>query len=319
MRKTLLFALLTAALALVAAACTPETVIKEVVVEKEVIKEVEVPGETVIVEKEVVKTVEIPVERIVEKEVVKFIEVEKPPSQFGEAPQLTQQVQAGKLDPVDERLPTQPMIIPVFGDIGKYGGTMRRFYLGPADGCNFFRISKASLVRFSQDGFSLVPAVARGWEPSEDGKEWIFHLREGMRWSDGMPFTADDVMFQYDSILLNDDLTPRPPAILKIADEVGTVEKIDDYTIKYTYPLSNFLVLETAAQADEACWGASRNIPWAPAHYMQQFHIDFNAWPRRRGSKTGSSSTTIRTPTTTTRRSPESPPGGSQPPWAASL
>ena len=276
MRKTLLFALLTAVLALVAAACTPETVVKEVVVEKEVIKEVEVPGETVVVEKEVVKTVEVPVERIVEKEVVKFIEVEKPPSQYGEAPQLTQRVQAGNLDPVEERMPTQPMVIPVFGEIGKYGGTMRRFYLGPADGCNFFRVSKASLVRFSQDGFSLVPAVARGWEPSEDGKEWIFHLREGMRWSDGMPFTADDVMFQYDSILLNEDLTPRPPAILKVADEAGTVEKIDDYTIKYTYPLSNFLVLEAAAQADEACWGSSRNIPWAPAHYMEQFHIDFN-------------------------------------------
>ena len=159
-----------------------------VVVEKEVIKEVKVPGETVVVtkevvkevpvevvvEKEVTKVVEVPVEVVVEKEVIKIVEVEKAFAKFGEAPQLTQAVQGGNLPPVEQRLPSQPMVIPTFGEIGRYGGTLRRFYLGPADGCNFFRVSRASMVRFSVDGFSFIPAVARGWEVSDDGKQWTF-------------------------------------------------------------------------------------------------------------------------------------------------
>ena len=114
----------------------------EKVVTQEVIKEVQVPGETVVVTKEVVKEVpvevvvtkevvkEVEVEKIVEvpkevvREVVRIVEVEKPTIvRYGEAPQLAQLVAAGKLPPVAERLPSNPMVIPVFGEIGKYGGT----------------------------------------------------------------------------------------------------------------------------------------------------------------------------------------------------
>jgi len=298
MKKSLLFVLLTTVVALVLAACggqeaaAPIVVTKEVIVEKEVIKEVPVdrivttevvkevqvmvPGETLVVEKEVVVIKEVRVEKVVDREVVRIVEVEKLFASFGESPALAQRVQAGKLPPVNERLPKQPMLIPVFGEIGKYGGTMRRFYLGPADGCNFFRVSKASLARFSLDGFSLVPAVAKGWDPSADGKEWTFQLREGMRWSDGAPFTADDFVFQYQNVILNEDLTPRPPNFLKVKDQFGKVEKIDDFTVKIVYPFPNFLTLEAVAQGDEACYGAGRNVPWNPAHYMKQFHKSFN-------------------------------------------
>ena len=261
-----------------------------VVVEKEVIKEVQVPGETVVVTKEVVKevpvevvverevtrVVEVPVEVVVEKEVIKIVEVEKAFAKFGEAPQLTQAVQGGNLPPVDQRLPSQPMVIPTFGETGKYGGTLRRFYLGPADGCNFFRVSRASMVRFSQDGFSFIPAVAKGWEVSDDGKQWTFFLREGMKWSDGDDFNADDIMFQYEEVILNDDLTSGVPRFLQSLDQAATVEKIDDVTVRFNFPNPNFIYLEQIAQNDEACNGSTRNIPWTPSHYMKQFHIKFN-------------------------------------------
>ncbi|MCY3637897.1 MAG: ABC transporter substrate-binding protein, partial [Chloroflexi bacterium] len=120
------------------------------------------------------------------------------PSPYGESPDLAAKVAAGELPPVWERLPSEPMVIPTLEDgIGKYGGTLRRFYLGPADGCNFFRLSRASLARFSQDGLSFVPAIARGWEVNDEGTEWTFYLREGMKWSDGDDFTADDFVYQY--------------------------------------------------------------------------------------------------------------------------
>ena len=196
---------------------------------------------------------------------------------YSESPELAEKVESGELPSVCDRLPTEPAVIETLGDTGEYGGILRRFYLGPADGCNFFRLSRASLVRFSQDGFSLLPSVARDWEMSEDGKEWTFYLREGMKWSDGDDFNADDFVWQYENVILNENLTLSTPAFLRIGDETGSIEKVDDTTVKFVFPQPNFLFSEIVAQADEACYGPSRNVPWAPAHYMQQFHIDFKA------------------------------------------
>lgn len=296
-RSALLLAAVFALAAIFAAACgsqpaaEPEviTVVETVVVTEEVVKEVEVEKVVekevevevvkeveVEVEKEVVKVerIEVPVDRVVEVE--KIVEREVVITNFNESPNLAAEVAAGNLPPVYERLPSQPMIIPPIGDIGQYGGEVRRFYLGPADGCNFFRLSRASLVRFSQNGLSFIPSVARGWEVSDDGMEWTFFLREGMKWSDGNDFNADDFIWQYENVILNDDLNPNPPFFLKIGSEVGSISKVDDTTVKFSFPVPNFLFLEIVAQADEACYGSTRNVPYAPSHYMQQFHPDFN-------------------------------------------
>ncbi|SVA64116.1 uncharacterized protein METZ01_LOCUS116970, partial [marine metagenome] len=305
-RKTVAMLILSSVLALIVA-CAGEAetiivekeVIKEVpvekVVEKQVVKEVEVPGETVVVEKEVVKTVEVagetvvvekirtvveevPVEVIVEKEVVKVVEIEvNKPQTYSEAPGLSQAVSAGSLPPVSERLPSDPMVMPVFGSIGKYGGTLRRGYLGPADGCNMFRVSRTSLVRFAADGFNLIPSVAKSLTPNSDGSVWTAKLRKGMKWSDGSPFTADDFMFQYEDVIMNDELTPSKPPFLKLGDGLGEVAKIDETTVEFRFPGQNFLFAEIAAQADEACYGNTRNVPWAPAHYMKQFLPKYNS------------------------------------------
>ena len=186
----------------------------EKVVTQEVIREVMVPGQTVVVTKEVVK--EVPVEVVVTKEVVKevekivevpkevvrevirIVEVEKPTVvEYNEAPQLAQLVAAGKLPPVEERLPSNPMLIPVFGEIGKYGGEIRRGYVGSHLSCNYGRPIRTGLLRFSTDGFSVVPAVAESVERNDNGTVWTAKLREGMKWSDGMPFTADDFIWHY--------------------------------------------------------------------------------------------------------------------------
>ena len=196
---------------------------------------------------------------------------------YSETPDLAEMVESGELPSLCDRLPTEPVTIQTLDDTGEYGGILRRFYLGTADSCNFFRLSRASLVRYSQDGLSLLPSVARDWEMSEDGKEWLFHLREGMKWSDGDDFTADDFVWQYENVILNEDLTPWLPAFLKIGEATGSIEKVDDTTVKFVFPQPNFLFAEIVAQADEACYGPSRNVPWAPSHYMQQFHIDHNS------------------------------------------
>jgi peptide/nickel transport system substrate-binding protein len=200
------------------------------------------------------------------------------PDQYNEAPQLAQQVQAGQLPPVEERLPENPMVIPVIDEIGTYGGIMRRAYIGPADTCNFWRVSRDGLLRFSVDGFSLIPAVAESLEPNEDATVWTAKLRKGMKWSDGHPFTADDLVYQYEKRILNDEITPVKPLWLKIGDQLGEVKKVDEVTVQFIFPTSNYLFPEIVAQADEACGrdDSGDEVPYAPAHYMRQFNKEIN-------------------------------------------
>lgn len=53
---------------------------------------------------------------------------------------------------------------------------------------------------------ALTPELATGWDISDDGLEVVFHLREGIKWSDGEPFTSADIMFTYNDLILNEDV-----------------------------------------------------------------------------------------------------------------
>ena len=68
---------------------------------------------------------------------------------YHEAPSLDDQVKAGKLPPVEQRLPEQPLIVPVVEKVGEYGGVWRRAFLGPADANNYVRVVYDGLFRFS--------------------------------------------------------------------------------------------------------------------------------------------------------------------------
>ena len=97
--------------------------------------------------------------------------------------------------------------------------------------------------------------------------EFTIVLREGLKWSDGEPFTADDIIFWYEDIVLNDDLMPVKASWLKTADgNMGSLEKIDDYTVKFSFgqPHGMFITLLT-----KEIW------TFAPQHYLSQFHADY--------------------------------------------
>jgi peptide/nickel transport system substrate-binding protein len=197
------------------------------------------------------------------------------PSQYKEAPMLAEMVAAGELPPVDERLPKDVLVQEVVDEIGTYGGTLRRAFLGPSDHNNYTRVVYDALVRHAPDGSEVIPHIAKGWESSDDFAEWTVFLREGMKWSDGEPFTADDIMFWYESILLNPDLTPTVPVWMQNADgSTATVEKLDDYTVKWTFAQPNTAFLLDLANKDGADQSIN-NLAFAPAHYLKQFHPDF--------------------------------------------
>ena len=174
-----------------------------------------------------------------------------------EAPQFAEMVKAGNLPPVNERLPEIPLMLPVVDEIGQYGGVLRRAFLGPGDHNNYTRAVYDALVRFAPDGSQIVPHIALGWESNATFNEWIVHLRSGAKWSDGEPFTADDIMFWYNDILNNEELIPGGVNWMKNEDgSLAKVEKLSDYSVKWTYTNPNTAFLLNLANMD----GADKSI-----------------------------------------------------------
>ena len=191
------------------------------------------------------------------------------------APMFADAVAAGKLPPVEKRLPAEPLVQKVTDTIGSYGGTLRRGFLGPSDHNNYSRVVYDALVRHDLDGGKVIPHIAKGWSSNDDFTQWTVSLRKGMKWSDGSPFGADDIMFWYKSILLNKELTPTVTGWMKNADgSTAKVEKIDDVTVRWTFGQPNTAFLLDLANKDGAD-KSIHNLAFAPAAYLKGFHPDF--------------------------------------------
>ena len=196
-----------------------------------------------------------------------------PPTSFSEAPDLAKRVAAGELPPVIDRLPEEPLIIPPIERIGQYGGTWRRGFSGRADHNNFDRLMHDHLIYYDFDGYTLMPHIAKGWEVSDDGTTFTFHLRRGMKWSDGAPFTADDFVFAFNDIILNDKINPVTKAFFKTEGQPCKIEKIDETTVRYTFHRPNFVFIESVGGLAIAGQFANLglNCMYAPRHYLKQF------------------------------------------------
>lgn len=95
--------------------------------------------------------------------------------------------------------------------IGRYGGTWTRIARTPAEvRWISYRLAGTTLVRWSPYGWPLVPNVARSFTASADNTEFTFELRRGMKWSDGQPFTADDILYWWEHECNDPDIMPIP-------------------------------------------------------------------------------------------------------------
>lgn len=198
---------------------------------------------------------------------------------YNEAPMLAEQVAAGELPAVADRLPAEPLVVEPNSGIGVYSDpawsqTDRTWNLGlrgTGDGGNFVRhIAYENLVSWDPTWSEIIPNVAKGWEINDDSTEYTFFLREGMKWSDGEPFTANDITFWYEAVVLNTELSPAPPSWMTVNGEVGVVEAVDDYTVKFTFASPNGLFLQRLAVPD------GRFPISFPRHFAEQFHPDYN-------------------------------------------
>lgn len=193
---------------------------------------------------------------------------------YKEAPMLGELVRAGKLPSVEQRLPKNPIVVKPVEKVGKYGGTWRRAWLGAGDRWGIAKLcyDTNNLFRWSRDA-KPIPWLVNKYTVSPDGRVYTFQLREGLKWSDGTPLTTDDVMFWYEDIILNEELTPTYPGVLLSGGEKAKFEKIDTYTFRITFknPAPLF-IYNFAAQG----WFIDHRFGslgyYAPKHYLQQFH-----------------------------------------------
>lgn len=199
------------------------------------------------------------------------------PTAFNEAPQLAQLVRDSKLPPVQERIGPDPLVTRPVHEIGTYGGTWRRAFTGPADYFSALRSVSGSDRFIDRDftGEGLVPGIARAWSLSDDGRVLTLQLRRGMKWSDGEPFSADDVTFWFEDIYQNTDLNPVATFFMTINGKPVSIEKVDTSTIQFKSPDPYFLLPSVLAGSNPlggpANNGRSSMGGYAPAHYLKQF------------------------------------------------
>lgn len=191
---------------------------------------------------------------------------------FSEAPMLRVKVAAGELPPVEERLPDEPLVVAPRESIGKYGGILNLLQRWPGAWSLLGRTYLEPLLRRDlQDLKKVAPNLVKNWKLSEDDKSLTLYLRKGIRWSDGEPFTTDDILFWYNDVLLNKELTPVIPADWKPGGEVMKVEKVDDYTVrlKFSKPWPGVMYALSGREfKGYKCF--------LPAHYLKKFHIKYN-------------------------------------------
>ena len=197
-----------------------------------------------------------------------------PKMTYKEAPMLADLVKAGKLPAVDQRLPSDPLVLEAVEKVGKYGGELRMI---TTDGANFGTINGyfavENFAKWRRDYQGHRPNLVSKWAWNAAGTEITMNLRKGIKWSDGKPLTWADWLFWWED-MIND---PK----INLTRQTGThtkggamkVDKIDDFTLKLTWPDPNPLFIEVICRGSGA---RASSWQFIPAHYMKQYHYKYN-------------------------------------------
>ncbi len=156
-------------------------------------------------------------------------------------------------------------------ELGVRGGTFTRSTIEDPKAWNantahetsttrFTALMSLGLVNLDHVTGAIVPDLAKSYEISEDGLVITFHLREGIKWSDGVPITADDVVFSYNDLVLNEDVDCNSRDGQILPDGTFPIcEKVDDYTVRFTLSTIYRPVLN------------SLGVPIQPKHKLAQY------------------------------------------------
>ena len=158
----------------------------------------------------------------------------------------------------ESHLPDDPLSVPIgesdqlweMGELspGKTGGkvkfsvdrfpeTFNNLLADSRASTDFTRIIMGSgLMAENPTNGRMTPGMAKSWSVSEDGLQYTFHLRQGLKFSDGEPLTAEDVVFTYSQLVFNPKVKTDKRDILGVDGELPEVKKIDQRTVRFTLP-----------------------------------------------------------------------------------
>jgi len=185
---------------------------------------------------------------------------------------LKEKVAKGELPPVEERLPTKPLLIEQLEpgkSPGQYGGEVRSLIGGQRNISQMTVSGYTRLLRYD-DKLQLKPDVLESFDV-EEGRIFTFHLRPGHKWSDGEPLTPEDFRYALEDVQLDEDLTKGLISnYLLVNGKPPKFEILDDLTVRYTWdaPNPDFLPQIAAPQALSMVM---------PAHYLKQFHKKYQS------------------------------------------
>jgi peptide/nickel transport system substrate-binding protein len=156
---------------------------------------------------------------------------------ISENPLFADQVASGAVPPVAERIPPEDALVYLpYDDCGSYGGTLRGLSKALESGTSeILSWRQVNLVRLSDDLQTLVPNVAKSWQWNDDFTSLTMTLRKGHKWSDGTPFTSDDVVFYIEDLINNPDLFNSVPAVWTVGGEPIKITKIDDQSFRFDF------------------------------------------------------------------------------------
>jgi len=187
-----------------------------------------------------------------------------------EPPVLAERVAKGELPPMAQRLPVTPHVtdLKAVGRApGLPGGEIRMIMADQRDLRMMSLYGYARLVVFNEKQ-EIVPDILEDVQV-EDGRRFTLVLREGHRWSDGHPFTSDDLRYWWEDVANNARLSPGGPPIAMLPNgEKPSFEVIDARRVRYSWsgPNPSFLPSLAAAQPQYI---------FLPAHYMRRFHESY--------------------------------------------
>jgi peptide/nickel transport system substrate-binding protein len=193
--------------------------------------------------------------------------------EFSENPEISalngRIVGNAELAPVAERLPAEPLVVAPYDEIGQYGGILTGLSKGTESGTSdILSVRHVNLVRYSDDLQTVVPNVAKAWSWNDDFTVLTITLRKGHKWSDGEPFTADDIVFWYNDLILNPDVYEKTPDRWLFTGKPVKVEAVDDVTVTFSFPAPAPGIMNRFA--------VDFGQPFQPKHFLSQFMPAYN-------------------------------------------